>query len=449
MFKIVLFLAGLLFADTAMAQNVTCPTRAPTDNSNACASTAFVKGQTGIAGGTVGNLVAIGASSLADSGTSNAAVRKLTNPSINFYMATAPNGGSDSNNCLSPTVSGGNGPCLTLAHTGAVASQYDAQSASITINIGAGTFTGSALFTGQNRGMGSVSSADAGITYTYFAIRGAGATTILDNLSSGTACGTIITSGALYLTIRDVTISASSSGPCGGFASAIFAQAGSMITLGSGITFGPAQSQHIHTEGNAYVEITANYTIAGSANNHWGASSNSLILGDGYQITCSGAYNFPNGFAFAQSNSTILMLTGSSFTGCGGVTGPRVVLSTNAIFDANGVGAYYTNIPGGSVASQIGLGAIYTPAPAPTLNACANGTINANSTDDTMYVAFAGAAAVCSVNFGIPKYTGAVCVASTSDGSAISVGATAAGPVIQGTFIAGLNLSIMCRPFPV
>lgn len=43
MFKIVLFFAGLLFADAAVAQTVTCPTRPTTDNSNACASTAFVK----------------------------------------------------------------------------------------------------------------------------------------------------------------------------------------------------------------------------------------------------------------------------------------------------------------------------------------------------------------------------------------------------------------------
>lgn len=33
----------------------------------------------------------------------------------NFYVATSANGGSDSNDCLSATLSGSHGPCLTLA----------------------------------------------------------------------------------------------------------------------------------------------------------------------------------------------------------------------------------------------------------------------------------------------------------------------------------------------
>jgi hypothetical protein len=43
MFKKLLFLAALLAATPAAAQNITCPTRPVGDNSNACASTAYVQ----------------------------------------------------------------------------------------------------------------------------------------------------------------------------------------------------------------------------------------------------------------------------------------------------------------------------------------------------------------------------------------------------------------------
>lgn len=406
----------------ALAQNILCPDKYFNDSSNACANTRWG----------IGNFI-----------------RRATQ--VNLYVSKS---GLDTNDCLAATttvtVTGTHGPCLTIVHAAAVGYGFDAVNQTIVINIAAGTYTDSLLLTGENRGHGSATSAAGGYLLTYFWLNGVGATTILDQSSSSLACGTITTSGSVYLLLGNLKLAASSNVPCGGSPSGLFAQAGSRVIIGSGVTFGTAIAQQIHVEGGAYVEVAADYHIGGSATSHVGNAGGIYLL-DGYQGICDGNYAFGNGFYYGTSNAIFNMIVPNpGFSGCGSVTGRKLLLKTNSTMDLNGTTTFYAQIPGNSAASALDPSAVISPWPTPSVSSCVNGAVSSSSTDNDIRISWTGVGATCTVAYGIPKAIDSNCYYGTTSGAtAISLGPSAAGVVVQGSFANGMSVYLKCASFPL
>lgn len=387
-----------------------------------------------LAGTTVGGLTTTQTWSGANTYSGNI---HYTLSGLNVYANSST--GNDANDCLAASSSGGHAPCATATHALAVGLQYDAGNSPLILNLAAGTYTGSLFIAGAPRGAVGVNQSQFGV----YIIGAGSALTILDDTSGD--CGTLITSGSgTQVVLEDIKIQKTSG--CANGGSAIFAQDLSFVALGTDVSFGVAGSsggQHIHSEGNSVVEITADYTIAGNASYHWGVSHGGSILDDGHTATCNGVTAFGTGFAQAQEGGKIITLSGTAFSGCGAVTGSKFSVSSNAIIDTiNGTPTLFP----GSVAGIRYSGGLYLPLAVPTIGTCANGAITAGGNDNSFQIVWSGAGSSCSINFYVPRSAAANCVVVGNSASIAPVmgPSVVTGTSFTGTFANSNFVNVMC-----
>lgn len=221
----------------AIAQNITCPTRAITDNSNACASTAWVRNY-------INSLFP---------GT----FRERLTAARDYYVRAS--GGSDSNcsglvNVADPgtgTVPRACAYATLQKASNVVYNDLDRASYNVTIGI-TGTFSTGVVFVGPGVGSGTVT------VYT--------PTTASIGVASQDA---FVARDGAYVTFlgANITISTATSGIC------IWAYNNGAITINGGI-FGAGASGHIaagaagggYGPGNIY--IVGSYSVLGNASSH-------------------------------------------------------------------------------------------------------------------------------------------------------------------------------------
>lgn len=94
--------------------------------------------------------------------------------------------------------------------------------------------------------------------------------------------------------------------------------------------FNTSYSHMVATYGS-FIEQEGPETIIGGAALHWLATQQSKILMTGQTITCTGTPAFASGFVGVLNASTF-SLNGSTFSGCGGVTGTRYLSDNTSTF---------------------------------------------------------------------------------------------------------------------
>lgn len=188
---------------------------------------------------------------------------------------------------------------------------------------------------------GATPNAGGNIGRSYLEIRGApDGTTIVRDSSVQAGCGTVVATNSASVLLRGVTLETDKSNGC---QSAIFAQNGATIQVGEGVVFGPASKQHMHAEAHGVIEVSSDYRVVGSAEQHWAVSTGGLILIDPkpLAIRFDGPVRFEH-FAWAQSTGVILVGAGRRgqdvrFVGLERVTARyRYVVQSNAVIDLNG-----------------------------------------------------------------------------------------------------------------
>lgn len=364
----------------------------------------------------------------------------FTGAPANFYVATGGNGGSDSNDCLSATVSGNHGPCLTVQHAFDIAFSY-VESTCPTINVGVGTFSTVGGVTISGPVACGATGAQGGITLT---LTGAGATTILD---TSAACGTVETQGGAALKVRQMTLQ--NTGSCSGNA-ALWAQNNGYVIVGSGLVFGAA-SQHMHAEAGGVIEVASPYTISGNASNHVAITTNGVILMDGETVTCSGVTAFSSAFALVQHGGVFQYIKpgGTDFSGCGSVTGQRFIAQGGTI-NMSGytqVQTPWKTLPGNSD-GRIYEGGQFDPQPTTTLTSCTNGSLQSGSSDSASVIGFGGSASTCTLVFSRTLGAAPSCTAQATNAAALSVSVGTGNVVIQGSFVNGQNIYVNCSGVP-
>lgn len=268
-----------------------------------------------------------------------------------LYVATAGNGGSDSNDCLAAAVGGGHGPCLTVQHTCQVALAYVAGGSNITVNIGTGSFAGFQL-AGFNAG-----NAGAGLNNLLLINGNGSANTTLTAYSSTNIVATA--SSGLQVELQNITLSAS-----GASQYDIFAQnPGTIVTLGPSLTLSGAASAAaaMHVEAGAYIQSSGNPTT--TFNGSFAAvitAGPAGFLQLGNTLACS-SLTFAQEFALVDAAQLNLFAT-TTFSGCGAVTGNRYYVRGNGLI-ANLSGA---NLPG-NAPGLVDTGGRYRPTPTLTI----------------------------------------------------------------------------------
>lgn len=241
-----------------------------------------------------------------------AVYRQVLQSSTTWYVN--PSTGNDSN----PGTSGS--PFLTIAHAVAVATSYDTNSLSHTIQLQNGTYA---------------------LTSTVFlpTILGGGNITILGNagspasvtISAASNIGSVIATlqgatGAWHLssfTISAATttfhISASSAGASVGV---------------TGVVFGAAVTAHAVASFDGNIQLSGN-TITGGAGVHAYAPQGGIILFNSGTYTLTGTPAFSNSFVYATQLGLIYVSAAPTFSGS--ATGSTYTAIYNAVIETNGV----------------------------------------------------------------------------------------------------------------
>ena len=285
------------------------------------------------------------------------------------YHFFANPGGSNNNDCLTATVTGGHGPCETIAHTVDVAMSYDAAGGDYNINLSAGTFTSGVLVSGYITG-GASNNFNGFVNFIGAGDSASGTPTnlhITDPLLWNKN-GAIIATEHTNVTLSGMDISCTQSATC----SDLFVQNLAYLNIGPNVSFGAAgaSAEQIHVEALGEIELQSNIRISAG-----GGTSFMSTLSLGYiefdpaslVVTCSapGNWNYPNGFFRATQNSLIYLSPSISFSGCGGITGPQAVVFDGALITADGNNAIAGTIPGSTSISPSNAG-LYSPAPSGT-----------------------------------------------------------------------------------
>lgn len=268
-------------------------------------------------------------------------------------------GASDSNDCLSQTVTNAHGPCATLTHTLLTAFTYSAGSAAIQINLAAGTYQGTPI-------SGTIfGNAALGISGQYVIINGVGATTILTD-TGGNAFVMDISSGAGVLFQNlEFNIPNNEVG--------IFGENGSVTEFGSGLTFNGNGSGSVpwHGEATATLESKATNTITfkGTLNDIAAMGQGGYLELDpgGTGILLCSSCTIASGPIFLlQNGATVYIGSGWSFSGFGTPSVAALEVASNSTLQNN---------TGSAIPGQLGIetsGGRLVPSATPTVVSSSN-----------------------------------------------------------------------------
>lgn len=284
------------------------------------------------------NIVAIGGAPFI--GTKIGQLRRKMSGNTSFYVSAAT-GASDSNSGLST-----NNPFATLQGAwNSIIANWDLNGYSVTINIGAGTFssTGNSL-SGQPTGFGASST---------ITINGAGSTTII--ASTGTLSSAISASNGANIIVTNLEVTAT-----GTTGSGIQAYgSGSQITDGGGIVYGPCSGAQRSANGGIIL-ITGNSSITGAAADHFGIINGGQIVSFGAPVTSgTGALAFTSFANVATGN--LNLSSGHTFSGAGSFTGQRYNVSFGGAINTgtSGNASYFPGSTAGTNNSGTAPGIYY------------------------------------------------------------------------------------------
>lgn len=99
----------------------------------------------------------------------------------------------------------------------------------------------------------------------------------------------------------------------------------------SNIIWGPTAGAHILATFGSTVEQEGPETISGNFGDHWQADKGSQILLTGQTITCTGAFAAADAFV-KITNGSQFTLNGSTFSGCGSITGNKYLADYTSTF---------------------------------------------------------------------------------------------------------------------
>lgn len=253
--------------------------------------------------------------------------REVLTANRTYYVLTT---GSDSNTGLANTAAGA---FLTIQKAVNVACGLDLSIYSVTINVGAGTYTG-AVVLGSYVGVGP-------ITIT-------GDTTTPSNVVISTTSASCVTADGVLGSWR-----------MGGFkfqttttGHAFYVVNGSVVTLNGLNEFGAVASGYSHfvVANYARVTVTANYTISGNAHSHALASAGGLLDVNSLTITISSSPTM----TYYYRSIRLANITAYSMTYSGSLTAgaTRYQINMNSILETGGA---TTSVPG-SVAGTTATG---------------------------------------------------------------------------------------------
>jgi Protein of unknown function (DUF2793) len=253
----------------------------------------------------------------------NLGVREQLTANRTYYVRTD---GSDGNNGL---ANSSGGAFLTIQKAIDTVAALDISIYNVTIQVADGTYGGAVVISGAWVGSGTVT------------LQGNTSTPANALLSTGASdCITVLSGGTLTVTGFKLTNSGS-----------FLLQANSGLIRFSSMTFGTCGSQQVRASDGGRFLVTGNYTIDGSAINHWSAVGNGVIRVQGKTITLTGTPNFSTAFANADLSSTVLV-NGNTFSGA--ATGSRYVATNNGVISSGSAGATY--LPGNAAGSTSGGG---------------------------------------------------------------------------------------------
>ena len=226
-----------------------------------------------------------------------------------YYVRTD---GSDSNTGL---VDSAGGAWLTLQKAANVAATIDFNGFTVTVNVGAGTYTGGCVV--------PVTVGQAG--HANFVFRGV-AGSIVSTAGACFTCGQ-----NTMVTIDDLDLRSSG----GNGISA--AGTGCVVSIGSGMIFGAIAGTAIFADACANVLASVSYTINDAQFFHWWIRNGASISADFAAITFTGT---PAITYFAVSQQCGIILS-ASITWTGTFTGTRYACESNSVQNTGGGGANY------------------------------------------------------------------------------------------------------------
>jgi hypothetical protein len=138
-------------------------------------------------------------------------------------------------------------------------------------------------------------------------------------------CFTAIGDG-LNITLQNMKTQTTTSGNC------ITSDDGARVNIGVGFNFGACAGQHMSVSSNGLANFPQNYTISGSAINHWAIDLSSALIASGRTITLTGTPAFTT-FASAEESSGMQCI---SNTYSGAATGVQYIAQLNGTINTNG-----------------------------------------------------------------------------------------------------------------
>ncbi|MDR7220366.1 hypothetical protein [Aminobacter aminovorans] len=224
--------------------------------------------------------------------------------------------GSNSNTGL---VNNAGGALLTIQKAIDTAAALDLNGFAVTIQVGAGTFTGTVAIIKPFVGG---------------AVTLQGDTTTPANVLLSIAGTGIQVSGGGELTVLGFKMATSAG------TAALRATNGGRIRVTGAMDYGACAGAAMEAENYGIIEVTANYTISGSAPRHWWCEAQGLILCIGRTITLTGTPAFSTAFAVAFGGFINVPIN----TFSGSATGKRYDASKNGTIQTNSAATTY--LPG-------------------------------------------------------------------------------------------------------
>lgn len=242
-----------------------------------------------------------------------------------YYVRTD---GSDSNDGLTNTAGGA---FLTIQKAADTVAAIDRSIYNVTIQVGAGTYTGAASISGPGVGSGSVSLV--------------GDTTTPSNVViSTTSANAISISNGAIISVGGFKIQTTTSG------TGIFVLNGASVTISGGMDYGACAQAHITLNGGRFFNAAKNYTISGGAPSHINLDGYSYSQVVSSTITLSGTPAFST--AFIQCSASFIQCNANTFSGS--ATGARYSVTANGVIQTFGAGATY--LPGNAVGTTASQG---------------------------------------------------------------------------------------------
>ena len=249
--------------------------------------------------------------------------KRLTAP-LNLYVSPL---GNDNNSGLAASDAFAT---FTRAWS-LIVSNYDLSGFNVTVNCANGSYNQGLLAAGSVLGLGT------GNTITF-----------LGNTTSPAACSVSVNNQHGFLASAGANIQMAgfavnatgsvSTTPAGGV---VASGGGASISLSGPMLFVNATGSHIWATQTGSITIGADYTITGSAANHY-LVTNGTIIGSNHTVTVNSTPTFST---FASAN-VIGFMQLLSVTFSGGATGQRYLSTNNSVIATNGGGANY--FPGNS-----------------------------------------------------------------------------------------------------